>query len=217
MRNDIKDTKNVKLEILFNWAANNPVKPTNKYRKILGLEDKVIFLYGGSIGYQQDVMNIIRLATRMQDIKEAHFLIVGAGDEVDLIKNAIKERDLKNVTFLDAMPQQDFKELLAECDVGLFTLNKNLTTHNFPGKLLGYMVQSIPILGSINPNNDLKEVIEEANAGLVTINGEDEKFYQNALKMLNKRYREYYGANAKRLLDEKFSIKSAAKKILQSA
>ena len=55
--------------------------------------------------------------------------------------------------------------MLAEFDVGLFTLHKDHTTHNFPGKLLGYMVQRLPILGSINKGNDLKEIVENANAG----------------------------------------------------
>ncbi len=206
-----------RLEILYNWASNNPVKPTFTYREKLGLENKVIYFYGGNMGYAQDMLNLIRLAKRMQKHKEAHFLFVGAGDEVDLMKEAIKRDNIKNVTILPPLNQSEFKKLMSECDVGLFSLNRDLKTHNFPGKLLGYMVQEMPILGSINPDNDLKEVIEDAKAGLITINGEDEKFYQNALKMLNPIYRRYYGMNAKKLLDEKFSIKSAAKKILESA
>ena len=40
-------------------------------------------------------------------------------------------------------------------DIGLFSLAYNHTAHNFPGKLLGYMFESKPILGSVNPGNEV--------------------------------------------------------------
>ncbi len=97
----------------------------------------------------------------------------------------MEQEALKNMTLLPSVSQDEFKQMLAEFDVGLFTLDKDHITHNFPGKLLGYMVQELPILGSINAGNDLKEIVEEAGAGLVTVNGEDEILYENALKLLN--------------------------------
>ena len=203
-----------KLEILPNWASATPVSSTSKYRKKLNLEDKVIYFYGGNMGHAQDMMNIVRLAKRMQIHKEAHFLLVGAGDEVDLIKDAIKKYNLSNITLLPAVSQHEFKLMLAEADVGLFTLHKEHKTHNFPGKLLGYMVQSMPILGSVNPNNDLQNVIEEANAGFVTINGEDQKLYENAKVLLNADLRKIIGSNAKALLDTTFSINAVIDKIM---
>ena len=202
------------LEVLPNWASITPVYSTNKYRKKLGLEDKVIYFYGGNMGHAQDMMNIVRLAKKMQFHNKAHFLLVGAGDEVELVKKAIKEYDLNNMTILPPVSQQEFKQLLSECDIGLFTLHRNHKTHNFPGKLLGYMVQNMPILGSINPNNDLQEVIENANAGLVTVNGEDRKLYKNAKLLLNEDLRKILGSNAKSLLDTKFSIYSAVNSIV---
>jgi glycosyltransferase involved in cell wall biosynthesis len=106
--------------------------------------------------------------------------------------------------------------MLSEFDVGLFTLHKEHSTHNFPGKLLGYMVQKLPILGSVNKGNDLQEIVIEARAGLVTVNGEDELLYENALKLLDDGYRKELGENANRLLEETFSVQTAANQILKS-
>ncbi len=202
------------LQILYNWAAATPTEPTGEYRRELGLEEKTIYFYGGNIGHAQDMMNIVRLAKNMSAHKEAHFLLVGAGDEVDLVKRAVKEHRLQNVTLLPPVDQNEFKKILAEADVGLFTLHKSHKTHNFPGKLLGYMVQSIPILGSVNPGNDLKEIIEEAKAGYITVNGDDKHFYLNALKFLDLNEREKVGKNAFNLLKFSFSVESAAEAIL---
>lgn len=203
-------------EVLYNWASNKPVENTNYYKKKLGIEDKVVYFYGGNIGHAQDMMNIVRLAKNMKDELKAHFLLVGSGDEVELVENSIKQDKISNITLLPSVSQDEFKKMLAEFEIGLFTLHKDHTTHNFPGKLLGYMVQQLPILGSINKGNDLKEIVENANAGLITINGEDESFLENALKLLDDGYRKKIGDNANKLLCSTFSVESASKQILDS-
>jgi glycosyltransferase involved in cell wall biosynthesis len=180
----------------------------------LGIEGKVVYFYGGNIGHAQDMMNMVRLAKNMQNEKAAHFVLVGAGDEVELVREAIEKKQLNNVTLLPSVKQDEFKQMLAEFDVGLFTLHREHKTHNFPGKLLGYMVQELPILGSINPGNDLKEIVGKASAGFVTINGQDEKLLENASKLLDDVLRKKMGKNAKQLLNNTFSVKSAAEQIL---
>lgn len=208
-----KGRKNATL--LYNWANNLTIDPNGEFRKKYLLDDKVIFFYGGNIGHAQDMMNIVRLAERMLPHEKAFFVILGEGDEVDLIKKSIVEKKITNMLYLPAVTQEEFKLILADIDVGLFTLDKNHKTHNFPGKLLGYMVQNKPILGSINDGNDLKYVIEKYNAGYVSVNGNDDEFYQNCLSLLNnKKLRIQKGINANNLLKELFSVESAVAKIL---
>ena len=202
------------LEVFFNWAANLPVESNNNYKTTLGIEDKVVYFYGGNIGHAQDMMNIVRLAKNMNPYDKAHFVLVGAGDEVELVKSVIEKDNLTNITILPPVGQVQFKQMLAEFDVGLFTLHKDHSTHNFPGKLLGYMVQSLPILGSINKGNDLKEVVESYEAGLITINGEDKDLLANAIKLLNEDYRKKIGTNAQKLLNSTFSVEAAVKQVL---
>ena len=140
---------------------------------------------------------------------------MGAGNEVKLVHNSIAYHQLKNMTLLPPVTQNEFKKMLAEFDIGLFSLPRDHTTHNFPGKLLGYMVQEKPILGSINPDNDLQDVIEKAEAGLITINGDDKGLHNNALKLLHDSdLRRTLGANAKQLLKDVFSVQEAANIIL---
>ncbi len=204
------------IELLYNWAADDSVKVKNDfYRKKLGLMDNVVFFYGGNIGVAQDMMNIVRLAKSLAKEPKAHFVLVGAGDEVELVSNAIVNADLKNITLLPSVSQLEYKNMLSEFDIGLFTLHPGHTTHNFPGKLLGYMAESKPILGSVNLGNDLKEIVENSAAGLVSINGEDDVFLSNALRLLNDSdFRIQTGSNAKQLLLKYFSVHSAANKIL---
>jgi hypothetical protein len=204
-------------EVLYNWASNNPtIIKDSVFRKKYHLENKVVFFYGGNIGHAQDMMNIVRLAKNMTAHPEAHFLLVGAGDEVELVQGAIDNDYMTNMTLLPSVDQETFKKMLAEFDVGLFTLDYNHVTHNFPGKLLGYMCESKPILGSINPYNDLKNIIESVNAGFIEINGNDKALYNHAVKLLDKDERESMGKNANQLLNNTFSVQSAVNKLLNS-
>lgn len=207
-----------KLDLLYNWAANEPVAIKEKYYlKKYGIEDKVVFFYGGNIGHAQDMLNIVRLAKNLIDEKQAHFVLLGKGDEVELVRAAIEDYQLDNMTLLPPVSQDEFKLMLAEFDIGLFSLNKDHTTHNFPGKVLGYMVQEKPILGSVNPDNDLKPVVENANAGFVSVNGEDDILKENALKLIRDEVlRQQMGKAAKQLLHDLFSVESAVDKILNS-
>ena len=214
-----EETSDIKkpLEVLYNWAANVPVKAESYYKEKLGLVGKTVYFYGGNIGHAQDMMNIVRLAINMRKEEKAHFVFVGAGDEVELVRKAMKQEGLNNMTLLPSVSQDEFRQMLAEFDVGLFTLHKDHITHNFPGKLLGYMVQELPILGSINQGNDLKEIVEEAGAGLITVNGEDEVLYTNALKLLHDEdYRKQMGVDARKLLESTFSVESAVRQILKN-
>ncbi|WP_078123848.1 glycosyltransferase family 4 protein [Leptospira alexanderi] len=207
--------KNTRL--LYNWATDSPVlNKENFYRKKLNLEEKVVFFYGGNIGKAQDMMNLVRLADKMKSRTDVAFLLVGTGDEVGIVRNSIQDLKLTNMILLDPVPQEEFKIMLAEFDVGLFTLHFNHKTHNFPGKILGYMVQGKPILGVVNPGNDLKKILEDSQSGLITIAGDDEGLYKNALILLDDKIRKQMGKNANLLLRNKFSVDNAVDTVLET-
>jgi glycosyltransferase involved in cell wall biosynthesis len=159
--------------------------------------------------------NILRLAERLRNDPDAFFLIVGEGSEAARIRQIISDKGLLNIRLLGAVDQAEYLAMLSEFDIGLISLNKNLKTHNFPGKMLGYMYNAMPVLASINPQNDLKELIERNRAGLISINGDDDTFFANAMQLLNNRkLREEMGKNARTLLENLFSVEKAARQIL---
>jgi glycosyltransferase involved in cell wall biosynthesis len=175
----------------------------------------VIFFYGGNIGLAQNMKNIMRLARTMKSHSKAHFLFVGQGDEFKLINDFSSEWKLNNVTILPSVSQEEFLDFLAVVDVGLFSLSKEHTAHNFPGKTLAYMSASLPILGSVNPGNDLQTIVNHAGAGFIYVNGEDKLLADAALKLFkSKKLRIDIGARAHSLLVKQFSVETAVKGIM---
>ncbi|MCW7493181.1 glycosyltransferase family 4 protein [Leptospira sp. 2 VSF19] len=207
-------------QLLYNWAS--PLTNENNaklvdIRKEYDLGDRIIFFYGGNIGHAQDMKNLLVLAERMLTFSNVQFIFLGAGDEFLLVKETITQKNLSNCLLLGSVSQDVFTSILTQIDVGLFTLHPDHKTHNFPGKILGYMQVGIPILGAVNQGNDLKTVIEEGKAGLVSLAGDHETFYQNAVTLLDSNHRKSMGKNAKKLLDTTFSVATTVEKIVSSA
>jgi glycosyltransferase involved in cell wall biosynthesis len=200
---------------MYNWAKNKPVHSNGAFRRKYNLEDRILFFYGGNLGHAQDIGNLLRLAEKFKDKKDITFIFLGAGDEAVLVTEKMKELD--NILYIEPVSQEQFKLILSDVDIGLFSLSRSHETHNFPGKLLGYMVQDIPILGSVNPGNDIIETVNKHKAGLVSVNGDDELLYKNANKLYEDSHlRKSMGLNARYLLNSLFSVESAVDIILEN-
>ena len=209
--------KKYKLEVLYNWTTlHEPEVPSRDYRRQLGLSGKVIFFFGGNIGVAQDMDNILRLAKSLSNQPEIFFLLVGDGTEVSRLNSMIQREGLSNIKILPAVSQEDYLAMLAEADVGLISLDSRLKTQNVPGKLMSYLYHFKPTLASINADNDLREIIESSESGFCLVNPDDEALRTKALQMAgDKELRLRQGRNARKLLEEKFSVNSAVNTILR--
>ena len=153
----------------------------------------------------------------MQKYNDAHFLFVGQGDEVHLINDLAAEWKLGNFSYLPSVSQDEYRGILAQVDIGLFSLSAKHTAHNFPGKLLGYMVQSLPILGSVNRDNDLINLVVDNTAGLMSVNSDDASFLANAVKLHDSLdLRRKIGLAGYNLLKKEFAVSSVALTISES-
>lgn len=205
------------MEVLFNWSdtTEKSIK-VNHYRRELDLENKTVLFYGGNIGHAQNMMMLVDLAKRFREQPQIHFLFVGKGDEVELILKEKQAAKLENITYHEPVDQETYFQMLNEFDIGLFSLHPAHKTHNFPGKLLGYMAYAKPILGCVNAGNDLKEVVNDAGAGFVVDATDSEGLYEATAKLAaSKELRDTMGSKGTILLQEKFSVENAVKQILK--
>ncbi len=206
-----------KVELLRNWTCTDPVSAPVDYsfRLKLGLDNKTVFVYGGNIGVAQDMDNILRLAHRMEETPDVHFLMIGAGSEVERINGLIAAGKARNVTILPPIDQAGYLSAISQFDVGLISLDKRLRSFSTTGKLLGYLRCGLPVLASINRGNDLMDLLTESGAGLCSWNGDDEAFYRNAVYLRSPSVRSSVGARSRALLESEFSVQAAADRMLE--
>ena len=208
-----------KITVLYNWLTPTKKVSNNIFGKKFivnnNLSNKFIFFYGGNIGISQDIDNLLRLSKRFKNENNIRFLFIGQGDKYSYLEKKIFSENLSNIVLVPSITQEEYKSVLREIDVGLFSLAATHKSHNFPGKILGYLDAQIPILGSVNKGNDIIEVINDSGAGKVVVNGNDEDFYMEAYRIFkSKAVRNRMSSRSKILMQNQFSVDVAVKNIL---
>ena len=213
-----KYLKSLRVEILYNWKIiGEKSKLQSNIREELKLKDKILFVFGGNLGFAQDIDNLLRLIYSMNKVKSFHFLFIGAGTQFQKIKEWIDSNGAINVSLLNSVSNDEYQSILNDCDVGVISLRRDFKTDNFPNKLLNYLEYKLPVLASINPDNELFNLIEEKKIGLPSNNGDDNQFLLNAKILTKERLkREEMGEQGHKLLKEIFDVKVAVRKILKA-
>lgn len=174
------------------WLKPFEVEKDESLKEQLGLKDKFVVIYGGSVGAAQRIEHFVELAESCSENKDMVFLLLGRGAYLPVIRRMVQDKHLTNVMFKDFIPQQDYLRLLASCDVGMIILNEQMATPNFPSKSLSYLNMKVPILAALDHVTDFGVYLEENGAGLWS--------YSDDIKGLKKQLLKYY--NSKELREE---------------
>ena len=188
-----------KIFVIPHWIDTKPferAKRTGKFRKLYGLENKLVFLFAGVLGPSQGLDLIIRIARNFKNNKEICFLFVGDGSDKNRLMELAKNYDLQNVIFKPFVSKEDYPELAKDSDVGVITLSAKNTTPAVPAKLLGYMAAAIPVVAFVHKESDIHRIVKEADCGFTAISDNDDKALAAVLKIYQERNKlKQYGEN----------------------
>jgi glycosyltransferase involved in cell wall biosynthesis len=201
-----------------NWADLEDIEPRprgeNRLLKVLGLQDKFVFLYAGNIGHPTDVETIIGAAKDLRDSRsDIHFLFIGAGAKAEWLKNTVKNDSLNNVTVLDYLPRSEQINFLNACDVGLVALVRGMKGTAMPSRTYNLMAAGKPILALTESGSELSMVIEEDGIGWHLEPGAPDRLTDLIVKIVADRHiLVELGNNARRAALAKYSMKDAVEK-----
>lgn len=185
-----KGVPSEKIITIHNWidlATYKEIKTKGVFRKRYGLENKFIFLFAGVFGPSQYLDFIIQIAKEVSKITDICFLLVGDGNEKERLQRMVQTCDLKNVVFQPFVAKEEYPSLVKEADVGLVCVSSENKTSVFPGKILGYMAASIPIIAFLNEESDGHDLIREARCGYAMVPNDYEKASELIIKVYNER------------------------------
>jgi glycosyltransferase involved in cell wall biosynthesis len=166
---DAHPTIAAKAVVLHNWIDASQFEPgevCEDFRAAWGLEGKFVAVYGGVTGPAQGLEIIPELASRVKDLEDLVFLIVGEGTEKPKLEAAVRDYGLTNVVFRPFVARDRFPSLLAAADVGFLTLSPKMKTPVVPGKILGYMAMGLPVLAIVNRESDAFGIVADAKCGV---------------------------------------------------
>lgn len=161
-----------KISVVSHWIDPKPflaAKRTGRFRKLYGLEERFIFLFGGVFGPSQGLTMFIEIANRLKKHHDLVFLFVGDGSEKNNLVALADSYGLKNVMFQPLVSKEDYPELVKDADVGILSLTSDNTTPAVPAKLMGYMMAGVPVLAFLHPISDGIKIVHDANCGLAAV------------------------------------------------
>ena len=136
-------------------------------RQSLGLADKFVISFIGTIGMAQDLDAIISAAEILANsAPQAHFLFIGDGPAKQRIAATVADRALPNITFLPVQPRARIPELIRASHACLVTLRKTpVNDIIIPVRMLEFMSCASPVL--LAAAGEPARILREARAGLI--------------------------------------------------
>lgn len=156
-----------KVEVLWNWCGQKINEKCSIEINKSVLEGKKICVYAGNMGVAQGINYLFELVKFLKNNEGIGFVFVGRGSELAWLRAESDLLGLKNIIFYDEIDSKEIAGLYAQCHAGLLSLDSRHTTHNMPGKLIGYLESKLPIVGFVNKNNDLIKLSHEHSIGLL--------------------------------------------------
>ena len=157
-----------KLKVIYNWFdAENPgqtlpIQP----RPDTFAKDRFNIVFAGTIGQSQAMDTVLDAAVGLQVSKPSiHFFLIGAGTEVERLKQVASQRGIRNITFVPTVPRHEIGAYLEAADALLVHLrDEPIFSITVPSKTQAYLAAGRPILMGVR--GDAANLVKEAEAGL---------------------------------------------------
>jgi colanic acid biosynthesis glycosyl transferase WcaI len=180
-------------------------------RRHLGLEDRFLICYIGTMGNAHGLDTLIAAAEELRtSMPNAMFLVIGEGAEKQRIVELATAHGLANLQFLGQQPREQIPAYVSAADLCLVMLKKTeLFKTVIPTKLLEYMACARPVIVAVD--GQARQIIEEADAG-VFVEPENHSALAKAIIDLaqDQEHRLRMGTNGRQYIVNKLSRKKTA-------
>jgi colanic acid biosynthesis glycosyl transferase WcaI len=198
-----------KIHVFPQWADERTFQTVPRNEALgqeLGLANKFNVFFTGNIGVAQGLDTALDAAKRLRDRPEIQIVLVGAGVELDRLRERAMREGIENVRFLGQFPPERMPGLFAWSDALLLhLLHDPLFAIMVPSKLQTYLAMGKPVLCGVA--GDAAQIVEEAKAGF-TFPQEDPFGMADAILAcagLHELEREKLGENAANAYRRRFS------------
>jgi glycosyltransferase involved in cell wall biosynthesis len=149
----------------------------------LGAQGKFIAAYVGTVGMAHGLQSVLDCAAIVgAQTNDILFILVGAGAELEALRENAQARDLKNVLFVGPVSKQDVVEYWRLCDVALVLLRDSPTfQHVIPSKIFEAWAVGKPVI--LGVAGESAQMVRDAQGGLV-VQPEDSKALAHAVLRL---------------------------------
>ncbi len=207
-----------KISVVENGVETNQFVPHDEpaLRKQLGLENRFVLGYIGTMGMAHGLDTLLEAAASLQGTHpNVAFLLVGEGADKERLKSTLNTLGLRNVNVVDQQPRERIPAYICAADVCLVLLKKTeLFKTVIPTKMLEFMACGRPVI--LGVDGQARRILEEAKAG-VFIEPESSTGLVTAIVALleHPEDRKSYGSNAREYILRRGSREATAKRYIE--
>jgi colanic acid biosynthesis glycosyl transferase WcaI len=154
-----------------NWVDVNFIRPLPKesssFRAANNLNGKFVVLYSGNIALTQGLETVIAAATKLRDMPDIAFVIVGEAKGLQRLRQKCEELGADNVLLLPFQPREQLPEMLAAADVGLVVQKKNVISFNMPSKIQVILASGRAIVASVPARGTAARAVKQSGGGVI--------------------------------------------------
>jgi glycosyltransferase involved in cell wall biosynthesis len=175
-----------KIEIVFNGTDLEKFSPGQAdmaLKEQLGLQDKFVVSYIGTIGLSQGLAVLVEVAKSLErEYADIHFLVIGDGAQRDKLLAMRDEMGLQNMTFLPPQPRSIVPDLYRLSDITVVALRDvPLFKSTIPSKIFEIMSCGTPMILAVD--GEARRIVSEAGGG-ICISPEDSAAMAEAISRL---------------------------------
>jgi len=205
-----------KVHLITNGVNTELFKSENRdenFRREIGIENKFALCYAGIHGIAQGLEVIINAAEIVKEEENIQFVFVGDGPEKQDLINMVKEKGLKNVTFLPLQPKTNMPKIVASMDAAIIPLKKlELFKGALPSKMFETLASEVPIILPVQ--GEAAKLINNANAGIVVEPENSKEIADAVLKLYNDiELRNNLGRNGRAYVMENYARENITRKL----
>jgi glycosyltransferase involved in cell wall biosynthesis len=143
-----------KIEVINNWFDDSMFtlieKDENQFLRKYELDPGKFYVqFAGLLGHVFDYKMFIDVADKLKDNTNIVFLLIGDGNQKQMILNEISNRNLINIKYFPWQPLAIIADVYSACDIGLIPLKPGVIGNGIPSKACQLMAASRVIINSV--------------------------------------------------------------------
>ncbi len=170
-----------RVKVIPNFVDTQAITPMSRmtnYRTELRIDDALVVMYAGNVGFSQSLEMLVSAA---RELPHLIFVINGEGAARESLKKSA--HGLSNVRFGDYQDVSRLSEVLATGDIHVVPLKRGLGSVSVPSKTYSILASGRPVLAAVDLDTEVPRILAAADAG-VCVEPENSAAFISALRAM---------------------------------
>lgn len=161
-------TKEAHLEVVYNWsysddAAIIPDEENLFLRDHPEFKDKFRVVFAGNMGSMVNPVIIADAAEKLREYENIRFIIIGAGNNMQKLKDLAKSKNLSNISFFPYQPEEYARHNYAMANININALPQGIIYTCMPSKTATMLNSARPMVVSVETESDYARILREVD------------------------------------------------------